>query len=75
VPERAQKALEFKTIVQEWGINPWEMDKLTAKDLQEIRLAEHAETYIQQEQRARQGSGSNLSANYDMNKSRQEAFG
>jgi len=75
VPDRAQKALEFKTIVKEWGINPWEMHNLTASDLQEIRLAEHTETYIEQEQRARHESGNNMSANYDMNKSREEAFG
>jgi hypothetical protein len=59
--------------VKDWGINPWDMDKLTAKDLQEIRLAEHAEAYIKQEQRERaqgQSSGSVSKKHYDTNKSR-----
>jgi len=60
VPDRARQALEFETYVKEWGIKPWELDKLTASDLQEIRLAEHTESYIQQEQqnqRKRQQQG------------------
>jgi hypothetical protein len=54
------------------------MDKLTAKDLQEIRLAEHAEAYTKQEQRERaqgESSGSVSRKHYDTNKSRQQAFG
>lgn len=54
------------------------MKKLTVRDLQDIRLAEHAEAYIKQEQRERQRgarSGSISRKNYDTNKSRQEAFG
>jgi len=40
--------------VSEWGIKPWEVDKLTTSDLDDIILAEHAEAYIQQEQRNQQ---------------------
>jgi len=53
------------------------MHKLTVRDLQDIRLAEHTEAYIKQEQRERQRgaqSGSISRQNYDTNKSRQEAF-
>ena len=54
------------------------MDKLTAKDIQEIRLAEHAEAYVKQEQRERaegKSSGSVSKKHYDTSKSRQQAFG
>jgi len=64
--------------VKDWGINPWEIDNLTAKDLQDIRLAEHTEAYIKQEQRERQrgrSSGSISKKKYDTTKSRQQAFG
>lgn len=36
--------------MKDWGIKPWEFDKLSMGDLQEIALAEHAETYIEQQQ-------------------------
>lgn len=36
------------------------MDRLTARDLQDIRLAEHAETYIKQEQRNQNNSGGSV---------------
>jgi len=40
------------------------MDKLTAVDLQDIALAEHAETYVEQEQRAQvQGRGQRSKTN------------
>jgi len=52
--------LSKKTIVKEWGIKPWEMGRLTARDLQDIRLAEHAERFIQQEQRNQQESGGSV---------------
>jgi len=55
---------------------PWEYERLTARDLQEIRLAEHAEAYIEQEKRERMNSGGSVSRkHYDTNKSRAEAFG
>jgi hypothetical protein len=46
--------------VKEWGIKPWNIGKLSAKDLQDIALAEHAEAYTKQmqQQQARGGSGS-----------------
>jgi len=65
-------------LASEWNIKPWEADRLTANQWQEIRLAEHAESYIKQEQRERargQQSGSISRKNYDTTKSRQEAFG
>lgn len=67
-----------KTLVKEWGIQPWEYHRITARDIQEIRLAEHAEAYVKQEQRERQQgaqSGSVSRKHYDANKSRQQAFG
>jgi hypothetical protein len=67
-----------KTLVKDWGIMPWDFDKLTVRDVQEIRLAEHAEAYVKQEQRERQRgaqSGSVSRKHYDANKSRQQAFG
>jgi len=39
----------MKVLVKEWGIKPWELGKLTTKDIQNIGLAEHTEAYIQQE--------------------------
>jgi len=52
------------------------MDQLTARDLQDIRLAEHTEAYIEQEQsQAMQNSGSLSHTNYDVSQSRAEAFG
>jgi len=76
LPERAEAALSKKTIVKEWGIKPWEMDRLTAKDLQEIRLAEHASAYIEQEKsQMMNNSGSISHKNYDVSNSRAEAFG
>jgi hypothetical protein len=48
-----------------------------ASDLQEIRLAEHAEAYAKQEQRERaqgQSSGSISRKHYDTTKSREQAF-
>lgn len=57
---------------------PWDFDKLTARDVQEIRLAEHAEAYAKQEQRERARgtqSGSVSQKHYDATKSRQQAFG
>jgi len=37
------------------------MHKLTAKDLQDIALAQHAEAFIKQEQRNQQQSGGSVS--------------
>jgi len=54
IPDRAEAALSRKTLVSEWGIPPWEHDQLTCKDMQDIRLAERAEAYMEQEQRERQ---------------------
>lgn len=57
---------------------PWNFDKLTVRDLQDIKLAEHAEAYVKQEQRERQRgqrSGSVSQKHYDASKSRQQAFG
>jgi len=74
----ANQALTKKTLVKDWGIMPWEFDRLTARDLQEIRLAEHAESYQKQEQRERQrgaSSGSISQKHYDASKSRAQAFG
>ncbi len=39
------------------------MHKLTARDLQDIGLAQHAETYVKQEQRNQSESGANSSVN------------
>jgi len=64
-------------LCKEWGIKPWEMEKLTSRDLQDVWLAEHTETYIQQRQRERQEgqrSGSVSKREYDASKSRQKAF-
>jgi len=52
VPDRAEAALSKKTLTSEWGIPPWQHDRLSCKDLQDVRLAERAEAYIQQQQRA-----------------------
>jgi hypothetical protein len=35
--------------VAEYNIKPWEMERLTTKDLQLIGLAEHADAYRKQE--------------------------
>jgi len=48
---------------------------LTARDLQDIRLAEHAEAYVKQEQQqAATNSGSLSHRNYDTSNSRNKAF-
>jgi hypothetical protein len=48
--------------VKEWGIKPWEIGRLSAKDLQDIALAEHAEAYQKQMQQ-RQAQGGTGSVN------------
>lgn len=61
--------------MKEWGIKPWNLDKLTAKDLQDIRLAEHAEAYIEQQQREQAENQGSLSHNeYNVSESRRDAF-
>jgi Spy/CpxP family protein refolding chaperone len=64
--------------MKDWGVMPWDEHRLTARDIQEIRLAEHAEAYAKQEQRERQEgaqSGSVSKKHYDASKSRANAFG
>lgn len=54
------------------------MDKLTAKDIQDISLAEHTEQYVTQQQRQKQQGeqrGSISEREYDSTQSRQDAFG
>lgn len=51
MPDRAQEALTKKTLVAEWGLSPHEVDDLSARWMQDISLAEHAESYIKQTQR------------------------
>lgn len=75
IPDRADYALMKKILTKEWGIMPWEYHKLTVKDLQDIGLAEHAESYIEVEQQNRARNGSSLSkSEYNVGKSRQNAF-
>ena len=76
MPARAEQALTKQKIVKEWGIKPWEMDKLTMTDMQDIGLAAHAETYIKETQREQsQHGGKSLShKNYDVKQSRRSAF-
>jgi len=51
------------------------MDRLTAKDLQDIRLAEHASAYIEQEKSQMMNNGGSIShRNYDVSNSRAKAF-
>jgi len=49
--------------VSDWGIKPWNIDKLTAKDLQDIALAEHAEAYIKEQSYEQQRTGQRSSRN------------
>jgi hypothetical protein len=37
-------------LAKKYNIRPWEQKHLTAKDLQDLALASHAENYIKQEQ-------------------------
>lgn len=37
---------------KEWNIKPWEFEKLTTAQVQDIELAAHAERYIQEELRS-----------------------
>lgn len=37
-------------LAEKYHIRPWEQQYLTAKDLQDLALASHAENYIKQEQ-------------------------
>lgn len=51
------------------------MEKLTAKDMQDVWLAEHAETYIEQQQREQTENPDSLShSEYDVAESRAKAF-
>lgn len=76
IPPRAEAALTKKTLVKDWGLKPWELDRLTVGDIQEVMLAEHAESYIEQEQMERQrGRGGSISeSEYNVSQSRQNAF-
>lgn len=57
MPERAREARLKKILVKDWGIKPWNISKLTARDLQDVFLAEHTEAYITEQQQARQQQG------------------
>lgn len=57
IPRRAQHARLKQILTKEWGIMPWEYHKLSMRDIQDIRLAEHTEAYIQHEQQQRQQNG------------------
>jgi len=48
------------------------MDRLTARDLQDIRLAEHAERYIQQEQQHDSGGSVNTKTGIENRESKQQ---
>lgn len=75
IPPRAQSALTKKTLVKEWGLKPWELERLTVGDIQDVILAEHAQSYIEAEHRERQQGGGSLSKeNYNVSKSRENAF-
>lgn len=50
IPRRAEHALTKKTLVKDWGLKPWELDRLSVNDLQDVMLAEHAENYIEHQQ-------------------------
>lgn len=66
VPGRANHALTKKTLTKEWGIKPWNYDRLTAGDLQDVALAEHAEAYIKHEQHEQaRGGGMRSTRNSD----------
>lgn len=75
IPDIANEALSYKTLIKEWGFKPWELDRLSAKDFQMVHLAEHAQAYIEQ-QAYDQGMGNdNISeSHYDANASRRDAF-
>jgi len=61
--------------VAEWGIKPWNIDRLSARDLQDIKLAEHAEQYIKQQQREQSANPDSIShEEYDAAESRRDAF-
>lgn len=80
LPQRAEQALNKKVIVKEWGIKPWNMDRLMVSDLQDIGLAEHAEAYIKQQQMndARRGgmkSKRNTKAQRDFRERNRERYG
>jgi len=57
VPQRAQRALIKREAAENWGVRPWERDKLSAKDRQDISLAMHAKSY--QQEQARENAGAN----------------
>jgi hypothetical protein len=66
VPARAQHALTKKTLVKDWGLKPWELGKLTMGDLQDVALAERAESYIEHQQyKNQQGGGMRSTRNSD----------
>jgi len=48
------------------------MHKLTAKDLQDIALAQHAEAFIKQEQRNRSGGSVNTKSNLENRESKRK---
>lgn len=65
IPARAEHALTKKTLVKEWGLKPWELDRLRVSDLQDVGLAEHAEAYIKHEQHQEHSSGMRSKRNTD----------
>ena len=57
IPARAEHALTKKTLIKEWGLKPWELSRLSVSDLQDMMLAEHAESYITHQQQEQQRTG------------------
>jgi hypothetical protein len=57
IPARAEHALTKKTLIKEWGLRPWELARLSVSDLQDMMLAEHAESYIKHQQQEQQRNG------------------
>lgn len=57
VPDRAMAALTKQTLVKEWGIPPWELDRVSVRDLQDVMLAEHASSFIEYEQQQQYRTG------------------